>query len=278
MGFAGFEGRHYSQFQSFRCDLEPAATLQVLLSALALQYIFRDDIRHADIPDTPRIESERRQIFFSAAIGIPTVYIHRQSRNRFLGRLLQEVRATRLSRRYPGYIRVKVAEYRLALIRVLRREARDLVAQFGAEEILADLEVRLRTPGASAADRLTRGILDTAGARTPLKLPAEDFNQAAEQYYRDTLRRRQMEEGLDVLQEDLAAIDAPQAWRQGRYNRPLYQLLKGQSAEAYVSRHRQALLFEMASEETLEKLIHLFILSTLQQRRAEETFAAGETP
>jgi hypothetical protein len=278
MGFAGFEGRHYSQFQSFRCDLEPAATLQVLLSALALQYIFRDGIRHADIPDTPRIESERRQIFFSAAIGIPTVYIHRQSRNRFLGRLLQEVRATRLSHRYPGYIRVKVAEYRLALVRVLRREARELVAQFGAEELLDDLEARLRTPGASAADRLTRGILDTAGARAPLKLPAEVFNRAAEQYYRDTLRRRQMEEGLDCLQEDLAAIDAPQAWRQGRFNRPLYQLLKGQSAEGYVGRHRQALLFETASEGALEKLIHLFILSTLQQRRAEEDLAAEETP
>ena len=278
MGFAGFEGRHYSQFQSFRCDLEPAATLQVLLSALALQYIFRDGIRHGDIPDTPRIESERRQIFFSAAIGIPTFYIHRRSRNRFLGRLLEEVRATRFSHRYPGYIRVKLDEYRWALVRVLRREARHLIAQFGAEELLDDLEDRLRTAGASAADRLTRGILDTAGARAPLKLPAEIFNQAAEQYYRNALRSRQMEEGLDALQEDLAAIDAPQAWRQGRYNRPLYHLLRGQSAEEYVRHHRQALRFEMTSEETLEKLIHLFILTTLQQRRAEEALAPGGTP
>jgi hypothetical protein len=269
MGFAGFEGRHYSQFQSIRGDLEPAATLQVLLSAFALQYIFRDGVRHADIPDTPRIESERRQIFFSAAIGIPTFYIHRQSRNRFLGRLLEEVRATRLSHRYPGYIRVKVAEYRSALVRLIRREARDLIELFGAERILGDLEDRLLTHGASAADRLTRGILDTAGARAPQKLPAEVFNQASERYYRETLRYQQMEEGLDGLQEDLAAIDAPQVWRQGRYNRPLYQLLKGQSAEEYVNRHRQALRFEMASEETLEKLIHLFILTTLHRRHAE---------
>jgi hypothetical protein len=278
MGFSGFEGRHYSQFQSFRGDLEPAATLQALLSALALQYIFRDGIRHADIPDTPRIESERRQIFFSAAIGIPTFYIHRQTHNRFLGRLVEEARATRLSHRYPGYVRVKVDEYRSALVRIMRREARELIELFGAEGLLRDLEDRLLTPGASAADRLTHGILDTAGAGSPLKLPAEVFNRASEKYYRETLRCRQMEEGLDGLQEDLAAIDAPQIWRQGRYNRPLYQLLKGQSAEEYVSRHRQALLFEMASEETLEKFIHLFILTTLQQRRKEEAPSSGETP
>jgi len=276
IGFAGFEGRHYSQFPGFHSDLAPAATLQVLLSALSLQYIFRDGIRHSDIPDTPRIESERRQIFFSAAIGIPTFYIHRQSRNRFLKRLLGEVRATRLSRRYPGYIRVKLAEYRRALTRLLRREARDLVDQFDAAELLDDLEDRLGTPGASAADRLTRGILDTAGASAPLKLPAADFNQAAEHYYRESLRSRQMEEGLDGLQEDLAAIDAPQSWRQGRYNRPLYKLLKGQSAEGYVRRHRQALLFEMASEETLEKLIHLVMLTTVEQRRLEKAPAPGE--
>ena len=111
-----------------------------------------------------------------------------------------------------------------------------------------------------------------------MKLPAEVFNQAAEQYYRETLRSRQMEEGLDCLQEELAAIDAPQVWRQGRYNRPLYQLLKGQSAEAYAKRHRQALLFEMASVETLEKLIHLFILTNLQQRRAANSASTAETP
>jgi hypothetical protein len=63
LGFSGFEGRHYSQFESIQNDLGHAASLQVLLSALAFQYIFRDGIHHVDIPDTPRIESERRQIF-----------------------------------------------------------------------------------------------------------------------------------------------------------------------------------------------------------------------
>ena len=269
MNFAGFEGRHYSQFESSRNDLGPAASLQVLLSALALQYIFRDGIRHVDIPDSPRIESERRQIFFGAAIGLPTFYIHRQTRNRFLLRLVKEVRDARFSHRYPGYIRVKQNEYRLALMRILLRDARHLIDHLQAHQVLGDLENRLQEPGASAAGRLTHGILDSAGSRSPMQIPADVFNQAAEKYYRETLRQKQMEEGLDCLLEDLLALDTPRAWRRGHYNRPLYNLLRGNSAGEFLKQHRQALLFEMASEETLRKLIHLCVLTNLQSRAAE---------
>jgi hypothetical protein len=272
MGFSGFEGRHYSQFASFQTDLGQAATLQVLLSALAFQYIFREGIGHADIPDTPRIESERRQIFFGTAIGIPTFYVHRQSRNRFLRTILKDVRETRMSRRYAGYIRVKTDEYKRALVRMIRRDAAELVEQFHAEACLTDLEERLQPGGEkSAAGRLAQGILSEAGARSPLQLSAGEFSQAAERFYRQALRRQLMEEGLDAFEKDLAGIDTPGTWRQGRYNRPLFQLLKGVAANEYLARHRQAILFEMASEDILEKLIHLFILVTLRARRAEAT-------
>jgi len=279
LGFSGFEGRHYSQFESIPNDLGLAASLQVLLSALAFQYIFRDGIHHADIPDTPRIESERRQIFFAAAIGIPTVYIHRQSRNRFLQRLLQNVPETRFSHRYPGYVRVKIKAYQRALVGLIRRDAPELVEHFQAGPCLDDLEARLMSPRDGAAGRLTRGILNEAGAQAPLQLPAEAFNQAGEQYYRNTLRRKHMEEGLDLFEKALAAIDAPTTWRQGRYNRPLYKLLRGRNAGEFLARHRQALLFEMASEETLTKLIHLFILTTLKARHenASPASSPGET-
>jgi len=271
MGFSGFEGRHYSQFESIPKDLAPAACLQALLSAMAYQYIFREGIHHSDIPDTPKIESERRQIFFGAAIDIPTFYVHRESRNRFLMRLLKDVHGTRFSHRYPGYIRIKLDEYRRALIRTVRRDAADLIEQFQAGDCLDDLEARLGSPrDYGATGRLTRGILEEAGARTPLQLSADEFNQAAERYYRETLCRQQMEEGLDILESDLAAIDTPKAWRQGSYNRPLYQLLKGLSAREFLARHRQALLFEMAPEDTLAKLLHLFILINLKSRRAAE--------
>ena len=209
LGFSGFEGRHYSQFENIQNDLGHAASLQVLLSALAFHYIFRDGIHHIDIPDTPRIESERRQIFFAAAIGIPTVYIHRQSRNRFLQRLLRDVPETRFSHRYPGYVRVKIKAYQRALVHIIRRDAPELIEQFQVETCLDDLEARLASPRDGAAGRLTRGILNEAGAKAPLQLPAEAFNQAGERYYRDTLRRKHMEEGLDLFEKVLAAIDAP---------------------------------------------------------------------
>jgi hypothetical protein len=269
LGFSGFEGRHYSQFESIQDDLGYATSLQVLLSALAFHYIFREGIRHTDIPDTPKIESERRQIFFGAAIGIPTVFIHRQSRNRFLQRLLKDVRDTRFSHRYPGYVRVKIDEYQKSLVRTIRRDAPELIERFQARACLDDLEARLASPRDGAAGRLTRGILNQAGAQSPMQLSADDFNQAAEQYYRETLRRKQMEEGLDLMEKNLAAIDTPKAWRQGRYNRPMYQLLKGKNASEFLARHRQALLFEMASEETLVILIRLFILTTLKARHED---------
>jgi hypothetical protein len=57
------------------------------------------------------VESERRQAFFGAAIGIPTFYVHRDSGNLFLHRILRRTRGTRPSHRYPGYLRVYNREY-----------------------------------------------------------------------------------------------------------------------------------------------------------------------
>jgi len=71
MGFSGFEGRHYSLFGSFREDMGRATDLQVLITALAYKYM-AEGIRHCHIPDDPEIESERRQVFFGAAVAIPT--------------------------------------------------------------------------------------------------------------------------------------------------------------------------------------------------------------
>src|SRR5262245_49025640 len=66
MGFTGFEGRHYSLFESLTEDLARAVDLQTLLTALALKYQVEGKITHREIPDSPFIESERRQSFFVA--------------------------------------------------------------------------------------------------------------------------------------------------------------------------------------------------------------------
>ena len=75
MGFSGFEGRYYSLFESIMEDMGDAAGLQALLTALAFKYVLTGTVGHEAIPDTPTVESERRQIFFGTAIGIPTFYV-----------------------------------------------------------------------------------------------------------------------------------------------------------------------------------------------------------
>jgi hypothetical protein len=75
MGFSGFEGRHYSMFHSIMNDMAYAINLQILITALAYKYIVNGTITHQSIPDNPSIESERRQIIFGQAIGIPT-FLH----------------------------------------------------------------------------------------------------------------------------------------------------------------------------------------------------------
>ena len=80
MGFSGFEGRHYSLFESFTQDMGPAVTLQNLLYLLAFKYIVTGQIGHEHIPDDPSVESERRQVIFGAAIGIPTFFVTRKYR------------------------------------------------------------------------------------------------------------------------------------------------------------------------------------------------------
>ena len=64
------------------------------------------------------------------AIGIPTFYVRRNSRNRFLLKILRQTDRVRNSRRYPGYLRVYRQEYCRALLKVLREDAGDLIEMF----------------------------------------------------------------------------------------------------------------------------------------------------
>ncbi|KQC09601.1 MAG: hypothetical protein APR62_13970, partial [Smithella sp. SDB] len=95
MGFSGFEGRHYSLFESFIADMAQAINLQNLIYLLAFKYIVTGQISHKDIPDNPFVESERRQIIFGSAIGIPTFFVHRETTNSFLKRILEKPKGLR---------------------------------------------------------------------------------------------------------------------------------------------------------------------------------------
>jgi hypothetical protein len=204
MGFSGFEMRIHSLFESYSRDMGPAVDLQLLVTALAFKYIAQGKLEHADIPDVPFVESERRQIFFGVAIGIPTFYVSMKSRNALLMRILKETFHVRASRRYAGYWRVYSFEYRNALLRILREDAADLVEAVELKGTLQDLQSRLDDPlSHSAAGKITRGILGDMDSQAALCMKGREFNQEAERFYRNILRIRQTREALDSLEEDL---------------------------------------------------------------------------
>ncbi len=204
MGFAGFEARYYSHFPGLGSDMAPAVDLQMLVTSLAFQYIVNRQVDHSHIPDTPFAESERRQVFFAAAAGVPTFYVRRDSGNRFLLDLLQRARGVRYSHRYKGYLRVTVDDYRRALLDTIREDAADLVALNGMENTLADLAERVQSPTShSALGRLIRQVENDTGTRHWKNLRAEEFNTAIEHHYREDARREGLREGLAALRHEL---------------------------------------------------------------------------
>jgi hypothetical protein len=181
-----------------------ATAIQSLITALAYKLVLSGKITHAHIPDTPSTESERRQIFFGSAIGIPTFYVRKKTRNRFLLDLIRTTNGLRTSRRYKGYFRVYNAAYRQSVLEMIKTEGQDLVEMMGLEQSLKDLGTRIEpATTTSATARLTGAILDRSGARTPLKVSADTFNAASEAYYREELRAAYIREGFHDLREDL---------------------------------------------------------------------------
>jgi hypothetical protein len=265
MGFSGFEGRHYSQFASLEVDMAEATNLQCLITALAFKYILKRKVNHTLIPNDPFVESERRQIFFGSAIGLPTFYVKKNTPNQFLAGILKKTKNIRSSRRYPGYFRILNIEYCKALLEILKTEASDLIEMMDMHHTTEDLEKRIEDPDAySAGSRLTSGILNHANMSTPLKLSGHDFNCAAERYYRDALRIDYMKEAFDFLKEDFKKIDSWKSWREGYYNQALLDILGGKSAVDFLLNIKDDIIKENASADNLRKLIHVTILTIHQ--------------
>lgn len=275
MGFSGFEGRYYSLFEDIIGDMGQAASLQTLITALAYKYILSGQITHEDIPDTPSIESERRQIFFGSAIGIPTFFVRKDTRNQLMNRILKKTEKTRLSHRYRGYIRVHNQEYQKSLIRMIQEDGADLIEMMGLGETIKDLSLRVEDPQAYAVShRLTNEILESAGARSPLALSSEEFNTAAEKFYRNNLRKRQMQEAIDIVEQDFIALDSYAILKREVYREAMRDILGDEYAWDFLEEARKNLLNEESSEEVLIKLIHLTVLSVYADIKHYEGDAA----
>lgn len=88
--------------------MRPAAELQQLLCALACKLIVCGRVSRTSIPDTPEVESERRQIFFARPSPCPR-FSCAGIRAMPCCRTLSPVFPKCGSSRYPGHLRVHVS-------------------------------------------------------------------------------------------------------------------------------------------------------------------------
>jgi hypothetical protein len=257
MGFSGFEGRYYSLFDSISNDLTNAANLQTLLTSLAFKYIYSGEIGHHHIPDTPFTESERRQIFFGTAAGIPTFYIKNDTSNAFMKKILEKTALTRPSSRYPGYVRVHNIEYKKALLQIIKQDAAGLIEMSGFQDTISDLEKMILSPSEhSSSARLTKGILKKAGVSDPFKLSGREFNLASEKYYREDLRNKHLPVALTLLESDSKKIKYE--------NNNLIKKINVSYAsgiQGYVSSVKDDLLNATLPLHHIKQMIQLLILS-----------------
>ncbi|MGB5217614.1 MAG: hypothetical protein WBN66_04895, partial [Smithella sp.] len=260
MGFSGFEGRHYSLFDSFNTDMAPAVNLQNLLYLLAFKYIITGQVSHENIPDEPFVESERRQVIFGSAIGIPTFFVHRNTGNHFLKHILERTQKIRSSRRYRGYIRIYNIEYRRALLEIIRHDAADLIEMLGLQETMNDLEQRINEPTVfSACGKITSGILDHFNAWKPMSLSHDTFNHAAEKYYRTELRKKHIQESFDLLKNDIVCLDKTRDFNAYEIKKIMRNHLNNSNLDSFLESTQNEIMLDKVTQEVLEKMIYLIL-------------------
>jgi hypothetical protein len=273
-GFSGFEGRIYSQFADTD-DLAHAVAMQNLVTALASKYVLSGRYSHRDIPDDRVIESERRQLFFATAAGISAAYVHKGTKNRLLRDILQLVPRTRSSSRFRGYLKVQIEDYRNALVKIIRRDASELVELMEMDQIVDDLDARLNDPeNRSTSGRLTRAALENCDAKTPLAVSAREFNLAMEQHYRTDMRKGAIVRALDLLERDATTLIL-RCSADERMRSALFKLAGSDSAADIVRRVRTGIVDESVSTTEIERMLGLLLLVIrADSDRAAETIAS----
>ena len=268
-GYSGFEARYYSLFPSYDRDMAPAANLQQFLLALAYRLTLQGNVTHQEIPDDPTSESERRQPFFFSAAGVPAFYVHRDSRNQFLRTLLVNCKKTRPSRRHPGYFRISIRDYRLALLAYIQQTASDLAEAMNMQATLADLAVRCTDKRQEASHRLLSAVLGDS-AKDAMHIEANQFNRMAEDFYREDLRREHLREALAHLREDIAERERsePENGRQC-----MRHGVRIQDAARFLPGVEERVLRDDVSPQEIAALLNLLVLLTEQDRRRTRALA-----
>jgi hypothetical protein len=269
-GYSGFEARYYSLFPSYDRDMAPAADLQQFLLALSYRLALQGDVSHEEIPDDPTTESERRQPFFFSAAGVPAFYVHRDSRNFFLLTILRNCRKTRTSRRHSGYIRVSLRDYRRALRSYVEETAKDLIEAMNMQGVLAELTARCDDEKLSASGRLLERVVGDS-PEDAMHSHARDFNQRAEEFYRDGLRCEHLREAMAHLRSDLAELERTDCTE---IRGCLRHGVRLQDPARLLREIEPRLLSDDLSLHEISALLNLMVLLVLQDRRLTSEAAA----
>ncbi len=269
MGYSGFEHRYFSIFENLMSDMAGALDLQNLITVLAYYYIFTGEITHSTIPDTPDVESERRQIFFCTAINLPTCYVKTRTKNLFLRHIVSKITKTRASKRYPGYTRIRLIDYKKALIQMLKKDGQELIQGASVKGMLQDLESRILYPEVfSAGGRLTQGILKADKKKNPMEFKGEVFNKKAEGYYIDGLRKKQIKEGFAVLEQELRQMDLWAGFNQSGHGKAMGDILGEQPLNSFIAEVKQLFFEDRLPPELAKKMLFLIILHVNKETRA----------
>lgn len=262
-GYCGFEARYYSLFPSYNRDMALATDLQQLLLVMSYQFALGETVLPEDIPDDPTSESERRHAFFFSAAGLPAFYVHKNSRNQLLRRILRHCRATRSSWRHPDYVRVSLSDYRHALLNFLEESAQESIEVLEARYMLAELRVRLADASQQASTRLVQGALSVAGGKDPMNLSSAEFNLGAEKYYREGLRQAQLAEALEYLREDMTAVG-----RQGKSDTRILMSLgvRVQDPMRFLDGVRERLVRDELSTHEIASILNLLLIFTAEEQ------------
>jgi hypothetical protein len=238
--------------------------LQNLVTALACRYIQEGKVHHHDIPDQPSIESERRQIFFAGAVGIPTFYVRADTGNRLLRKILTHVRSQRNSLRYKGYVRVKIDDYQLALLHILETDGADLINQLGLAPRMQSLRRRLTDSTASTYAKIIGAVQgELPRKRTPMNVSASEFNSATEHYYRTGLKEKHLTESISVFIEDCQRLDRLE---DPHFKQVMATIGQDISAADFIRAHRESIIRETAGPEILLQLLRIGLAIIHHQR------------
>jgi len=202
MGFFGFEGRHYSVFESMSEDFGPAADLQQLITVVAYKYALSGKYTHSHLPDDPSSESERRLPFFCAALGLDAFNVRLDTPNDLIRRLATMTEGS-VASRHRGYVRLALTKYRLALLKLIEQDASDCVELLSCQLMLADLRSRIQDQEITAYGKLKRGIMSKCGKLKALAVEAREFNLAAEEFYRIDLKQKHLRESIEFVRDSL---------------------------------------------------------------------------